>query len=75
MTGSYLLVLLGIKSWTRLTAAHAHEIIATTRRTGREFAKANGISEHGFVVIPLASPQTDVERAKNWLVPKPRTEK
>jgi glycosyltransferase involved in cell wall biosynthesis len=62
MTGPYVLVLHGIEAWTRVkpavraAAAGAWRIVATTCHTAREFARANGISDDRFVVIPLAVP-------------------
>src|SRR3954451_177320 len=64
MTGPYLLVLHGIEAWTRVkpsvraAARGAWRIVATTWHTAREFAKANGIPESKFVVIPLAVPDS-----------------
>jgi glycosyltransferase involved in cell wall biosynthesis len=60
MTGPYILVLHGIEAWGRMkpavraAAAGARCIVATTWHTAREFAKANGIGEEKFAVIPLA---------------------
>jgi phosphatidyl-myo-inositol dimannoside synthase len=62
MTGPYVLVLHGIEAWgrakpaVRAAAAGAARIVATTWHTAREFAKANGLSERKFTVIPLAVP-------------------
>jgi glycosyltransferase involved in cell wall biosynthesis len=69
ITGPYLLVLHGIEAWTRVkpairaAAAGACRIVATTWHTAREFAKANGIPEDRFVVIPLAVPDGAADAA------------
>ena len=60
MTGPYILVLHGIEAWHRMkpavraAAAGASRIVATTRFTANEFARANDIPEDRFSVIPLA---------------------
>lgn len=69
MTGPYVLVLHGIEAWRRVepavraAAAGAARIVATTWHTAREFAKANGIAESKFVVIPLAIPDSAADHA------------
>jgi glycosyltransferase involved in cell wall biosynthesis len=69
MTGPYLLVLHGIEAWTRVNPAvraaalGAWRIVATTWHTAHEFARANGIPEEKFVVIPLAVPDAAAANA------------
>jgi len=67
MTGPYLLTIHGIEAWGRMkpairaAAAGAFRIVATTWHTAREFARANGIDEEKFAVIPLAIPESNAE--------------
>lgn len=75
MTGPYVLTLHGIEAWGRMNpavraaAAGAFRIVATTRHTASEFAKANGIPEDKFVVIPLAVAESSAAAAPKAGVP------
>jgi phosphatidyl-myo-inositol dimannoside synthase len=70
----YMLILHGMEAWERVSwlkrkaASHADAIVATTRFTGLEFARANGLPEERLRVIALALAEHEtlpVESAKS----------